>query len=122
MKKKILITILAVIMLTIFSVTAFAFSMGDVNGDGVVKAADARLALRYSAKLEDLSEEQLKAADVDKSGIVNASDARTILRVSAKLEVSFEDKNFSGHLIEDGYLHVAVAENSKIACGSMIKA
>ena len=113
MKKKIFITMLAVIMLTIFSVTAFAYSTGDVNGDGSVKAADARLALRYSAKLEDLSEEQLKAADVDNSGIVNASDARTILRVSAKLEVSFEDKNFSGHLIEEGFLHVAVAENSK---------
>ena len=113
MKKKIFITMLAVIMLTIFSVTAFAYSIGDVNGDGSVKAADARLALRYSAKLEDLSEEQLSAADVDNSGIVNASDARTILRVSAKLEVSFEDKNFSGHLIEEGFLHVAVAENSR---------
>ena len=86
MKKKIFITMLAVIMLTIFSVTAFAYSTGDVNGDGSVKAADARLALRYSAKLEDLSEEQLSAADVDNSGIVNASDARTILRKSVGLD------------------------------------
>ncbi len=113
MKKKIFITILAVFMLAIFSVTAGAFALGDVNGDGVVKAADARLALRYSARLEELSEEQIKAADVDKSGTVNAADARTILRVSARLEVSFEDKNFNEHLIEDGVLHVAVAKDCK---------
>lgn len=113
MKKKIIITLLTVIMLTIFSVTAFAYTLGDVTGEGKITAADARLALRYSARLEELSEEQLKAADVDKSGTVNASDARTILRVSAKLEVSFENRNLDEHLIEDGVLHVAVAQDCK---------
>ena len=113
MKKKIFITMLAVIMLTIFSVTAFAYSTGDVNGDGSVKAADARLALRYSAKLEDLSEEQLKAADVDNSGKVTASDARKILRVAASLD-KFEDAPaISKNLIEDGVLNVAVCTNNE---------
>jgi len=111
MKKKIIITLLTVIMLTIFSVTAFAYTLGDVTGEGKITAADARLALRYSAKLEELSDEQLKAADVDKSGIVNASDARKILRVSAKLDPPLEKINIDAHLIENGILNVAVEDN-----------
>ena len=116
MKKKIFITMLAVIMLTIFSVTAFAFTTGDINGDGAVKAADARLALRYSARLEELSEEQLKAADVDKSGTVNAADARKILREAAKLTKDFVSLEISGKLVENGVLRVAVcADNPPFA-------
>ena len=111
MKKKLFITMLAVILLTIFSVTAFAFATGDVNGDGAVKAADARLALRYSAKIEVLSDEQIKAADADKSGVVTASDARKILRVSAKLDPPLEKINIDAHLIENGILNVAVEDN-----------
>ena len=54
MKRKIIITLLAMLMLTIFSVTAFAYTLGDVNGDSKITAADARIALRYAAKLEKL--------------------------------------------------------------------
>ncbi|MCR5782391.1 MAG: CotH kinase family protein [Clostridia bacterium] len=60
---------------------------GDVDLNGRIEAADARLALRYSAKLEALDEKQIKAADADGSGQVLADDARKILRVSAKLDV-----------------------------------
>lgn len=60
--------------------------LGDVNGDGKVQAADARLALRASAMLENLDEASFYAADVDFDDKVNASDARLILRVSAGLE------------------------------------
>lgn len=59
---------------------------GDVNGDGRVNAADARLALRISAQLDTPTEAQLIASDVNGDGRVNASDARKILRVSANLE------------------------------------
>ena len=62
-----------------------SFIKGDVNGDGKINAADARLALRFSAKLETLSDFALASADVDGSGKVTASDARLILRYSAKL-------------------------------------
>lgn len=61
--------------------------VGDVNFDGNVNAADARLTLRYSAKIEDLSSDALLAADVDLNGKVNASDARKILRVAAGLDI-----------------------------------
>lgn len=59
---------------------------GDVNSDGKVNATDARLALRYGAKLETLTATALKNADVNGDGTVNSSDARLILRYSAGLE------------------------------------
>ncbi len=60
--------------------------IGDINFDGVVNAADARLALRASAQLEVLSEDALLAADVTLDGKVTAIDARKILRVAAGLD------------------------------------
>ncbi len=65
---------------------------GDVDGNGQILADDARLALRASAKLENLTETQKKAADVDGSGDVLADDARQILRFSAKLQHEFVKK------------------------------
>ena len=67
-----------------------AFTPGDIDGNGQILADDARLALRCSAKLETLTDIQMKAADVDGNGQVLADDARQILRFSAKLQQSFE--------------------------------
>ena len=60
--------------------------MYDVNGDGNVTAADARLALRASAKIEVLEGNRFNAADVDKNGKITAADARLILRKAARLD------------------------------------
>ncbi len=59
---------------------------GDVSLDGKLEAADARLALRASAKLEILTANQIKCADTDGNKMVLADDARMILRASAKLD------------------------------------
>lgn len=59
---------------------------GDINGDGYVKADDARLALRAAVKLDTLADAQFKRADMDRDGKVEASDARLILRTAVKLE------------------------------------
>ncbi len=59
---------------------------GDVNFDGQVTAADARLALRASVGLENLSAQQIAVADIDKKSGVTAADARLILRASVGLE------------------------------------
>lgn len=59
---------------------------GDINGDGRINAADARLALRAASRLETLSDDAFFTADVDGNGKVNAADARIILRVASKLE------------------------------------
>ena len=67
--------------------------LGDVDGDGDIQADDARLALRGSARLENLSITQLFAADVDENGVLHANDARQILRFSARLQNSFVKAN-----------------------------
>lgn len=59
---------------------------GDVDCDGKVSAADARLALRSSANLEVLSAAALLSADVDSDSKVAASDARKILRVAGRVD------------------------------------
>lgn len=59
---------------------------GDVDGDGKINAADARLILRASAQLESLTGAYFIAADVNCDGKVNALDARKTLRVAASLE------------------------------------
>lgn len=60
--------------------------MGDVDGDGKISAADARLILRRAAQLVEFTMEQDALADVDNDGKVTAMDARIVLRVSAELE------------------------------------
>ena len=60
--------------------------IGDVNNDGKITAADARLALRISAKIDTPTEYQAKAADWDGNGKITAMDARSILRKAAKLD------------------------------------
>lgn len=59
---------------------------GDIDGDGKVTSADARLAMRASVNLETLTDEQKKNADVDGDGKVTSADARTIMRKSVGLE------------------------------------
>ena len=69
-------------------VTANAASVkaGDVDLDGKVSAADARLTLRSSVGLEKLSAEKTLNADADRDGKITAADARLILRKSVGLE------------------------------------
>ncbi len=69
-----------------------AYSIGDVDGDGEISAADARLALRRSVGLETYEEGTAEyiACDVDGDGDVTAADARLILRGSVGLEDTSE--------------------------------
>ena len=55
---------------------------GDLDDDGVISVADARLALRAAVGLEEYADNSRKfsAADVDEDGSVTAADARIILR------------------------------------------
>ena len=60
--------------------------LGDVDGDGYIRANDARKALRFSAELETPTAEQLIVADINGDGNIRAGDARKILRAAAELE------------------------------------
>ncbi len=88
-KKTICAVISAVLFLLSVCVSANAANagLGDVDLNGRVTASDARLALRYSARLEKLTAEQIaNAAVLKRDGkTVRAADARKILRVSARL-------------------------------------
>ena len=53
--------------------------LGDVNLDGSVDSADARLILRHILGLQDLTQRQAFAADLTADGVVNSSDARALL-------------------------------------------
>lgn len=68
------------------SPTTPAYIMGDLDNNQKITATDARICLRASAKLIELTEEEKQAADVLNDGEVTAADARKILRVSARLE------------------------------------
>lgn len=59
---------------------------GDMNMDGRVTAADARLALRISAKIDELTAYALLVGDINQDGKITALDARKVLRIAAKLE------------------------------------
>lgn len=58
---------------------------GDIDGDGKVRAMDARLALRASASLDVLEGAAFDAADINGDGRITANDARSILRYAAGL-------------------------------------
>ncbi|MBQ8210215.1 MAG: hypothetical protein IJZ35_06520 [Clostridia bacterium] len=58
----------------------------DINGDGQITSADARMCLRTSAELEELSYQQTEAADVNADEKITSADARKILRISAGLD------------------------------------
>ena len=60
--------------------------LGDVDGNGKITAADARLALRASVGLESFNPTKKATADIDGSNTVTAADARLILRASVGLE------------------------------------
>lgn len=64
------------------------YLVGDANGDGKITAADARIALRISAKVDSLEKYNLatEALDVTGDGKLNAADARKILRIAAQID------------------------------------
>ncbi len=91
LKKLILILPAFAACLMAFALSAAAYTTGDVDNNGKVAAADARLALRAAVRLEsfwnDTVSDKFKAADVDRNGKITAADARLILRVAVKLDI-----------------------------------
>ena len=65
-----------------------AVKLGDVDKDGEITAADARLALRRAVDLEKYApgSDEFIACNVDKDAEVTAADARMILRAAVELE------------------------------------
>ena len=91
MKKSKIIALTSAVSLTaaaVFAATSMVFAapaLGDVDSNGKVTAKDARMILRHSAKLENLSDSVIPVADADGNGKVSATDARLVLRFASKL-------------------------------------
>jgi len=79
---------------------AVYYSMGDIDADGQITAADARHAMRYAANLITLSGKALERADMNFDGVVDAADARLILRILAGLD---SHKFKMDHYYDKGY-------------------
>ena len=72
-------------------------TLGDVNGNGIVTAADAMLTLRVAISLITFTDTQRAIADVNFDGNITAVDALIILRTAAGLNTLFSD-DFSSDL------------------------
>ena len=78
-----------------FPASAAAQMKGDLDGNGSVTAADARLALRQAVGLESLAPRALSAARVCGGGAVAAADARTILRMAVGLTTYEAEREYA---------------------------
>ncbi len=58
--------------------------IGDVNGEGAVTVADAKLILQYIVEAQELDETAVKAADINGDGIITIADARLVLIMTAE--------------------------------------
>ncbi len=65
------------------------YVLGDVDLDGAITPADARMVLRYAVQLETPSKIMRIVADVDGDGSVQPADARLVLRCSVGLISDF---------------------------------
>ena len=79
----------SVLFMSVFAATAFAADLvrsGDVNSDGDITAADARIVLRIAAQIATADKKTRNFADADGNGRVTSSDARLVLRVAASID------------------------------------
>nr|MCR5041534.1 hypothetical protein [Clostridia bacterium] len=97
MRKKIVSAVSLIVALALIFPVCGAFAanvlLGDIDGNGSVEPADARLALRASVGLETIlpGTPEFTAADADGNGVIEPADARAVLRSSVALEPLPED-------------------------------
>lgn len=66
--------------------------MGDTDADGKISAADARIILRISARLDSPDEITRTASDIDSNGKITPAEARAVLRFASRLSNSIESE------------------------------
>lgn len=82
-----------------------AILMGDMDLDGRVSTVDARLILRISAGLENLTDDYLLYGDMNSDGIITLEDAVLALKAVTGVEIGggvvIPDKNGDNFLTDD---------------------
>ena len=91
--KSVFCVVLALVTVFCCSLSAYAQSgaNGDMNGDGIVTSADARMCLRCAVELETLTTAEMLRGDMDHDGWITAADARIILRMSVGYKSYLEE-------------------------------
>ena len=86
--KKVLSALVLCILILTNIVIAFAQpeAKGDIDGDGIITARDARLCLRAAIGLENYPGAIKEAADIDSDGMISANDSRLLHRYVVGLE------------------------------------
>lgn len=108
--KKILSVLLAALLLVSCAVPAVANTYvlaGDIDSDGDVTTADARIALRIAIGLDPLNDVILWRADMNDDGRVGTDDARMILRIAIRLEPWKPLSLHTRHVWNDGTVTLA---------------
>lgn len=83
-----------------------AILLGDMDLNGKVETTDARLILRLSAGMEELTDEKLLTGDMNSDGLISVEDAVIALRKAIEVEntvggVVIPDKNGDNYLTDD---------------------
>lgn len=127
--KKLIILILMLSLVLQTGVVGFAQTerTGDVDGDGSISAADARIALRLSVSLDTAAWTVKRYADADGDGTVRSADARLILRNSVGLdgveklaEVNLKKPSFSYYPDAEHGKEIKLAEKNSVTAGNVI--
>lgn len=87
-------------------ISANASVPGDINGDGIVSAGDAREILHMSVGVVPMTDDMRVIADVDCDGTVGAGDARQALRLAIGLNNIKKGRSVGGEITgytEKGY-------------------
>ena len=85
--KKFMSVLLAAVLAFSMSAAVFAARNGDMDGDNIITAGDARSILRAAVGLDTPDEALAQLADLDMDGNITAGDARTALRAAVGLDV-----------------------------------
>lgn len=107
--KKIIATIMLLIMLgiTIVSTNTYAATktVGDINGDGKINVTDIVKVAAYLRGYKKLNDEEIKAADVDGNGELNQDDI-TLMSLRIKNKKVFPSETRKGDINLDGKVNV----------------
>lgn len=96
------------------------FVRGDVNFDGEITAADARLILRFAVNSQKPSDNERIFANLDNDDELTAADARKALRIAVQLD------NGAAHISEEELImqgatcyDVGITANRCVYCGDL---
>lgn len=83
--KKVAVIFAVLLLFAAGQISVFAV-VGDIDQNGRLQSADARLLLRYSVGMERLSETVLQGCDVSYDDRINTADARLLLRAALRID------------------------------------